>query len=268
MVEEKLYIGGGYAYSDDDARTVWQYESDQWVRLERYQCWWFAMAAVKKKLTLVGGRDPSTWRVTNEIAVWERKGVSHQWTHPYPPMPTPRRSPAVATHNQWLVVAGGVSGGNDLAAVDLLNTDTRQWLSTTPLPVKCSHVTTAIVQDQLYLVGGTLTTTLVVSLPDLVSTDSANTAKSWRTLHAPPLERSAAITLHGALLAVGGCHGNDRSTAIHAYQPATNNWKQVGELPSARSECACTLLPSGELLVAGGWDSNDELTIRVDIAAM
>ena len=139
-----------------------------------------------------------------------------------------------------------------------------------PWPVKCSHVTTAIVQDELYLVGGTLTTTLVVSLPDLVSTDSANTAKSWRTLPTPPLERSAAITctLHGALLAVGGCHGNDRSTAIHAYQPATNNWKQVGELPTARSSCACTLLPSGELLVAGGYDSNGKLTTRVDVAAM
>ena len=257
-------------YSYDDSLTVWQYESDQWVRLERYQYKYFAMAAVKKKLTLVGGYDPSAYRVTNKIAVWERKWVSHQWTHPYPPMPTPRSSPAVATHNQWLVVAGGGWDvyRNDLAAVDLLNTDTRQWLSTTPLPVKCCHVTTAIVQDELYLVGGTLTTTLVVSLPDLVSTDSANTAKSWRTLHAPPLERSAAITLHGALLAIGGCHGNDRSTAIHAYQPATNNWKQVGELPTARSQCACTLLPSGELLVAGGVDSNGKRTSRVDVAAM
>ena len=270
MVEEKLYIGGG-GYSDGDAYTVCQYESDQWVRLEHYQYMWFAMAAVKKKLTLVGGANPYGL-VTNEIAVWERKGVSHQWTHPYPPMPTPRCWPAVATHNQWLVVAGGRGDGyrNELAAVDLLNTDTRQWLSTTPLPVECSHVTTAIVQDELYLVGGTLTTTLVVSLPDLVSTDSANTAKSWRTLHAPPLERSAAITLHGALLAVGGYHGNDRSPAIHVYQPATNNWKQVGELPTARSDCACTLLPvpSGELLVAGGRDSNGELTTRVDVAAM
>ena len=270
MVEEKLYIGGGLTDYGHDPHTVWQYESDQWVRLEHYQCRYFAMAAVKKKLTLVGGcTSTRPWRVTNEIAVWERKWVSHQWTHPYPPMPTPRDSPAVATHNQWLVVAGGKDVyDNELAAVDLLNTDTRQWLSTTPLPVECSHVTTAIVQDELYLVGGTLTTTLVVSLPDLVSTDSANTAKSWRTLLSPPLERSAAITLHGALLAVGGCHGNDRSTAIHVYQPATNNWKQVGELPTARSSSACTLLPSGELLVTGGVDSSGNRTSRVDVAAM
>ena len=254
--------------SDGDPHTVWQYKSDQWVKLKYYQYWLFAMAAVKK-LTLVGGRTSTPWpgRVTNEIAVWERKGVSHQWTHPYPPMPTPRCSPAVATHNQWLVVAGGMGDGyNNLAAVDLLNTDTKQWLSTTPLPVECGHVTTAIVQDELYLVGGSLTTTLVVSLPDLVSTDSANTTKTWRTLSAPPLKRSSAITLHGALLAVGGLHGNDLSTAIHVYQPATNNWKKVGDLPTARESCSCTLLPSGELLVAGGLDSNGHRTSQVDVA--
>ena len=277
MVEEKLYIGGGVSHSDDD-HTVWQYESDQWVGLERYQWRCFAMAAVKKQLTLVGGCT-SPWQVTNEIAVWERKGVSHQWTHPYPFMPTRRSSPAVATHNQWLVVAGGRDDDlllNDLAAVELLNTDTRQWLSTTPLPVECNRVTTAIVQDELYLVGGTLTTTLVVSLPDLVSTDSANTAKLWRTIPSPPLESSAPITLLGAMLAVGGVDQHNirarmkpyqpATTAIHVYQPATNNWKKVGELPTARDHCACTLLPSGELLVAGGYDSNYKLTTRVDVA--
>ena len=87
------------------------------------------MAALQKKLTLVGGLDTSTQtlKATNQIAVWEEKGMSHQWTHPYPPMPTHRYSPAVATHNQWLVVAGGYDDGhNELAAVELLNTDSQQ----------------------------------------------------------------------------------------------------------------------------------------------
>jgi len=36
-------------------------------------------------------------------------------------------SPAVATHNQWLVVAGGYDDGhNELVAVELLNTDSQQ----------------------------------------------------------------------------------------------------------------------------------------------
>ena len=187
-------------------------------------------------------------------------------------MPTRRHSPAVATYNQWLVVAGGHDGsilfGNDLAAVDLLDTDTQQWLSTIPLPEKCCHVTTALIQDELYLVGGTLEQLLVVNLQDIIHSSTSTTTKTWRTLPAPPLERSAAITIHGALLAVGGYPGNERSTAIHVYQQATNSWSKVGDLPCPRSDCSCILLPSGELLVAGGRDSNGKRTARVDVGVM
>ena len=275
IVEEKLYIGGGVTDSDDDKHTVWQYESGQWSKLKRYKYIWFSMAAVKRQLTLVGGWDTSTlpWQPTSDIAVWDRKWAFHTWTHPYPPMPTPRNSPAVATYNQWLVVAGGGDHYgiyyNYLATVEVLDTDNHQWLSASLLPVKCSDVTTAILQDDLYLVGGTLNKTLVANLSDIIHSSTSATTKPWRTLPAPPLERSAAITVHGALLAVGGCHGNGRSTAstaIHAYQPATNSWSKVGDLPSPQYDCACIVLHSSELLVAGGWDSNGRRTAQVDVA--
>ena len=277
---EDVFVGGGDTgsfYGDDDDHTVYQYHppTDQWVPLPRYECVLFAMATLSNKLTLVGGFNTSTQsgKVTNQIAVWDTEGMSQGWTHPYPPMPTPRHSPAVATHDKRLVVAGGsIEYGDLLATVEVLDTTSRQWLSTSPLPVKCSSMTSAIVSQELYLLGGTLTTdTLVVSLPDIprssVNSATTNTSAQWRKLPAPPLERSAAISVHGSVVAIGGRHGNDRSTAIHVYQPATNNWKKVGNLLTARSACACTLLPSGEILVAGGIDSNGR-TNRVDAAAL
>ena len=269
IVEGKLYIGGGFTHSEDDKHTVWQYASGQWSELEQYKWGFFSMAAVKRQLTMVGGADTSTWpyKTTSDIAVWDRKWAFHTWTHPYPPMPTRRYSPAVATYNQWLVVAGGYDY-HSLAAVEVLHTDNHQWLSASSLQVKCGHVTTAILQDELYLVGGRLAQTLVANLPDIIHSSTSATTKAWRTLPAPPLECSAAITVHGALLAVGGCHGNERSTAIHVYQPATNSWSKVGDLPSPRSRCACIVLHSGELLFAGGEDSNGELTALGDVAVM
>ena len=276
---EDVFVGGGdtgpLGYGAD-AHTVYQYHppTDQWVLLPRYECVLFAMATLTNKLTLVGGLNTSTlpWQVTYQIAVWDTEGMSRGWTYPYPPMPTPRYSPAVATHDKRLVVAGGYRGG-DLATVEVLDTTSRQWLSTSPLPVKCSSMTSAIVNQELYLLGGTLTReTLVVSLPEItrnsVNSATTNTSVQWHTLPAPPLESSAAISVHGSVVAIGGRHGNDRSTAIHVYQPATNNWKKVGNLPSPRSSCTCTLLPSGEILVAGGVDSNDEQTSRVDASAL
>ena len=240
---EDVFVGGGSTVSlpilslrDDDDHTVYQYHppTDQWVPLPRYECVWFAMATLTNKLTLVGGFNTSTpsWQVTNQIAVWDTEGMSRGWTHPYPPMPTPRRSPAVATHDKRLVVAGGSKSLSldPLATVEVLDTTSRQWLSISPLPVKCSSITSAIVNQELYLLGGTLTTdTLVVSLPEITrsSVNSATTNRSaqWRKLPTPPLESSAAISVHGSVVAIGGRHGNDRSTAIHVYEQLEEGWR-------------------------------------------
>ena len=136
---EDVFVGGGHTDSFGDEHTVYQYHppTDQWVPLPRYECAWFAMATLTNKLTLVGGYNTSTlpYKVTNKIAVWDTEGMSRGWTHPYPPMPTPRHSPAVATHDKRLVVAGGSTEyGGYLATVEVLDTTSRQWLSTSPLP--------------------------------------------------------------------------------------------------------------------------------------
>ena len=115
----------------------------------------------------------------------------------------------------------------------------------------------------LYLLGGTLgKQVLIVSLPALTQTDKP--PAQWRTLPDAPLESSAAIAVHGSLLAVGGSHGGQRSSAIHVYDQEKNAWDKVGDLPTERIYCACCLLPSGEILVAGGGGSAS----RMDVAAV
>ena len=274
-VRKKMFVGGGHTYTPfgDNEHTVYEYDeaSNQWVSLPRYNYMWFTVAILTDKLTLVGGHSKSTWQATNQVAVLEGEGISGGWTHPYPPMTTPRHSPAVATYGDRLVVAGGRRSGGDLATVEVLNTTSFQWLSASLLPMKCSKMTSAIVNQELFLLGGTLTTaSLVVSLPDIMqsSVHSATTNRTaqWRTLPAPPLTNSAALSLCGSVLAIGGRHGNKRDTAIHVYQPASSNWEKVGDLPCPVSSCSCALLPSGEILVAGGRDSNGKHTSRVDAA--
>ena len=272
-MRQKVFVGGGATdshYGHLDAHTVYEYDeaSNQWVSLPPYKCRRFAMAILNDKLTLVGGLSTETGS-TNQVAVLEEEeGMPRGWTDPYPPMITSRCSPAVAAYGDRLVVAGGRESlfGGDLDTVEVLNTTTKKWLSASPLPVGCSEMTSALVNQELFLLGGTLTSTsLVVSLPNLTqsSVHSATTNGSTHKIPSPPLERSAAISLCGSVLAIGGLHGNKSSTAIHIYQPATINWSKVGDLPYPRSSCSCTLLPSGHILVAGGLDSN-----RVDAAML
>jgi len=277
IVEEKLYVGGGETglYSDlyDDKRSVYEYQQreDKWAKLEQYQWRRFAMTALNRKLTLVGGVITSTLplQVTNHIAVLEK----NQWTNPYPHMPTRRYSPAVVSYNQWMVVAGGCDECHeDLATVELLNTENRQWVSLMPLPVKCGHLTSAIISSKIFLIGGSPRTTLTMSFHDIIqsSAKSSTTNKSaqWFTLPPPPLELSTAIALHGSLFTIGGCHDNHYSESIHIYLPDIRKWTKIGELPSARASCSCILLSTGHLVVAGGLDGNGKRTSRVNVAVL
>jgi N-acetylneuraminic acid mutarotase len=54
-------------------------------------------------------------------------------------------------------------------------------------------------------------------------------------------------------------------TAIHLYQPDTEEWVKVGDLPTPRSHCTCAMITDREMLVAGGNDGARKLS-NVDIA--
>ena len=90
-----------------------------------------------------------------------------------------------------------------------------------------------------------------------------STPSPWQTLPDTPLTNSTVLVLNGALLAVGGW----RSSAIHLYQPSNSSWVNVGDLPTKQLQCACLVLPSGQIFVAGGHSGTGE-TDCVNIATI
>ena len=270
VLERSVYVGGGFTdYDNEHFIQVYNLDTDNWSYLPRYQYKRFAISIINSHLTLVGGCDDH-WKVTNQLAVY--KPSSQHWTYPYHPMPTPRYSPAVVMYEIWLLVAGGCDGYRDLATVELLNTSTNQWLATSSLPTPCSLLTSGTINNLGYIVTASKQV-FRVSLPDIVSqtVDQSTTSKSptlWCRLPDTPLSCSAAISLRRYLIAIGGYHDNRRRTDIYLYQPESEQWTKVGDLPNARDYCSCVLLPSGKLLVAGGGGESSVRTSRVDMASV
>ena len=279
MFKEKVYIGGGGAPSGREMQTVIVYDpkQDSYDTLPPYACKYFSMAVVNNQLVLVGGRDIRTSKATNKLGVWNEQSKS--WTHAYPlpPMITACHSPSVATHNnRWLVVMGGYGDLTCLSRVEILDTDSIQWYHAASLPQPLSQSLPAIIGNMCYLLGGynegagASKKVLSVCLDDLISQPVSQPASAsappipspWQSLPDTPLSQSTALAFNGALLAVGG--GYPVSTAIYHYQPGSRSWVKAGELPTGRSECTCTVLPSGYLYVAGGAISGQ----RVDIASV
>ena len=272
IFKEKVYIGGGIALSDK-RRTVMVYDpkQDSYDTLPPYTYKWFSMAVANNQLVLVGGVDVQTGKVTNKLGVWNEQ--SKRWTHPLPPMTTACQSPSVATHNnRWLVVMGGY-GDEHLSRVEILDTDSTQWYHAASLPQPLSYSPPAIIGNMCYLLGGDTERgaskkVFSVCLDDLISqavsqpasASAPPTPSPWQSLPDTPLTHSTDLAFNGGLLAVGG----GMSTAIYHYQPSSRSWVKAGELPIERYGCTCTVLPSGDLYVAGGFGTMQ----RVDIASV
>ena len=277
VIGDNVYVGGGgmRSYTNRGVVMVYKICTGSWRKLSPHVSHRFGMATVNNQLVLVGGIHPLFGtETTNVLRVWDEG--SQTWTRPFPEMLTPRHSVSVITYQKWLVVAGGIDeNGSDLNKVEILDTQSRQWYNSSSLPEKCSRMATTINGNMWYLLNRSQANKHVfgICLDDLIShavlpsISISLVPLLWHTLTDSPLTGSTILIVNGALLAVGG----EKSSAIHLYQPRSRTWVKVSDLPTKRSQCACVVLPSGEILVAGGRSEEEQdifpfSTNRVDIA--
>ena len=256
VIGDTVYVGGGSADNDRDRCTVMKLEQDQWTKLPEYTAYRFAMTSLANRLVLVGGIDPKNNKRTNQLAVFE----SGEWTHPYPSMNIARSSSTAVSFNNHIIVAGGYDDKERTSSsVEVLDVASRRWYIAQSLPNPRSDLKSTLIGNTFYLMGGwdhtTMKTVHHVDLNELIAKALSNldTPTLWQTLQEVPLVRSAPLSIGRSLLAVGGADDSvNPSSSIHLYQPDTRRWVKVGDLPTGRYYCTCSVLPSGEVIVAGG----------------
>lgn len=270
VLKGKVYVGGGNtSESDVNQNTVvscYDIERDQWSEMPRYfdNIMFFAMITINEELVLVGGRRPYTAKVSRTLGVWSES--VRRWTHgvKIPPMCvllTARdAATAVAYNNRWLVVVGGRDDHyQSLSEVDIIDLTNHQSYHGAPLPQPAHKMTAAVVGNTLVLLGGADSCSVVlnkvfsVKLDDLISHAvsfkfASESISPWQTLPDTPVAFSTALAFNGNLLAIGGYKRN----LIHLFDPSTRTWIEAGQLLINRHNCACAVLPSGDIFIAGG----------------
>ena len=79
---------------------------------------------------------------------------------------------------------------------------------------------------------------------------------------------STCAAVNGELVAIGGMTGtNVDSTAVHKYNPTTDSWDVISNMPTARCLCLVAVLQTNEVMVAGG-SIHDPDTNIVEIASI
>ena len=253
---------------------MYNLETGKWAILPECPKKRFSLVVVNGLVTAIGGQSGWLERDTKTLLslTWKQK-----WTEQFPPMTYYHTLPAVACTSTSLIVAGGSGPDEERAPVEVMDTDTLCWSTAASLPHLWQQATATICGERIYMTGGfakdvhtnSVLTCVVSELLQSTATQcqslgarptaasglhpSTDSHKVWQEAAPLPVHWSSLVTLHGRLLAVGGCDSDDNPTsAVYQYDTATNSWKVISHMSIKRYQCFTAVLPDNTLLVAGG----------------
>ena len=109
---------------------------------------------------------------------------------------------------------------------------------------------------------------LLLLLPSTGSTPAHAESGTWRpagTMSTPRAGHTATVLSNGELLVAGGCAGTNGNglglASAEVYDPSAGIWRLTGDMTGARVNHTATLLPGGEVLVAGGIDVDRQVLL-------
>jgi len=173
-------------------------------------------------------------------------------------------SPAVVVGEEvWLV--GGFVGdhpGPSTADVWIYNTRTNAWRKGPSLPLRRGAGGAALVGREMHFFGGVdraAGSNVFIDEEEHWALNLDNLSAGWRKEANLPVPRNhlAGAALGGKVYAIGGQFNENESTGnraeVHRFDPATDAWTRVADLPAARGHTTSSAFVSeGRIVVAGG----------------
>ena len=267
--EDKLYIGGGWTPGGlryNAQLCVYTLTTDTWDAPIGTPVFGFCITTYHSQLILIGGREYVSENVqgerTNKLWTLSENG---QWQETLPPMQIKRRNVCAVSYKDHLLVAGGWTQDGSSNAVEIFNGS--HWTFAQPLPMCYYDLKSAILDQCWYLVGGKSGspadnvqekavhyTSLDSLLASCQPSETSQPSSVWKRLTDVPFRFSSTAAFGGRLIAIGGGIA-PLSSAIHAYSSHTCSWVRVGDMQFVTSSPCSVVLPTGELMVMGGFDS-------------
>jgi len=263
-----VYVGGGSegrSASDGDYKDcyrldVYNLTTNRWnpSPITTPHCW-FAMTVLDDKLIIAGGKTKSG-KVTDKILVLD-KG---EWKD-FSKMPTVKASAVAVGYQSFLIVVGGnvivKRKWFALTTTELLDTTNGFWHTCDDLPLPYLQLKAAVVNNTLYLLGGkSIKSSLQVFTASLDNLSSHQL--KWQSLPDTPWCFSTPVVLHNKfLLTVGGRQPSDMTSQtreVCAFNPSTGSWKQIANIPAARSFPAVVGVTDGKIILLGGMTNTQQ----------
>lgn len=216
-------------------------------------------AAIGTKLYAFGGFTSDWLQTTARADVYDASMNSWQQIAD---MPEELTHSAVVVDGTTIWLVGGYVGdhpGPATTSVWKYNTVTDTWSAGPKLPEPRGGGGAGIIGRTLYFFGGTSRpagTTLDPDEPDVWALN-LDGGTSWTAKAGLPNPRNhiGSAVVGGKLYAIGGQHKEDETHGLqndlHRYDPATNAWTALADMPTARSHTG-VVVRDGQIIVVGG----------------
>ncbi len=163
-----------------------------------------------------------------------------------------------------VLVAGGWTGSQTLASVEIYDPASNDWSQTGALvEARHGHSSTLLADGRVLIVGGYRGTWLAsAEIYDPISGTSVQTNPLFchGTLH------QTTVLLDGRVLVVGGACGSGRPGIVaHAeiFDPLTGTWQATTPMVQARNGMSATLLPDGRVWIIAGGDGEQLVSTEI-----
>jgi hypothetical protein len=174
-------------------------------------------------------------------------------------MVTARQFPTATRlgNGEVLVVGGaGDTNTNRLASTELYDPASGVWTAAGPMiEARQYHTATLLANGQVLVAGGTGGDGAGLASAELYDPDSG----SWTatgTMVEPRTGHTATLLADGTVLVAGGSSDSaatDMLASAERYDPESGTWSATGPMIDRRYYHIATLLPDGQVLVAGGY---------------
>jgi N-acetylneuraminic acid mutarotase len=182
----------------------------------------------------------------------------------------------ITTDGRYIYLAGGFAGNLDSshtptqAVNDLVwryDPQGNSWSTITRLPQPRGAGVLAHLNGELHYISGNPADRVTNVGDHFVYSLSTN---RWRTA-APlpnPKDHMSSAEVGGKIYILGGEHGHDKfheqQNDTHVYDPSTDKWTRLADLPQAKSHLeASTFVSSGQIVMAGGQTEDFQPTAQV-----